>query len=69
MQIVTLALVQHVRPVAGDDLAKLWYVIPVCLVAAVLGLRVFNALSNAQFKNVVLVVLSVSGVLLLTRSW
>ena len=64
MQIVTLACLQYASAAHFSRIAGLWMFVPVSLVAAGLGFSIFQRLSNEQFKNVVLVLLIASGVLM-----
>lgn len=69
MQIVTLAMVEPMRPSATGDLTTLWIFVPVSLLAASVGFRLFRGLSNAQFRAVLLAVLIASGLVLVFRSF
>jgi len=68
MQIVTLAMVEPMRPSGTGDLTSLWVFVPVSLLAASVGFRLFRGLSNAQFRVVLLTVLIASGAVLVLRS-
>ena len=69
MQLATLIMVEHVRNMAGGSLYSLWMLVPVSLVSASVGFRLFRYLTANQFRVVVLNMLVASGLLLVLKSW
>lgn len=67
MQIATLLLIGQVQD-GISSLGSLWLLVPVSLLSASVGFRLFSGLSNSQFRLMLLTVLITSGSLLIFRS-
>jgi uncharacterized membrane protein YfcA len=68
MQMATLALLHHVRPIEVGMLSSLWIYVPFSLLAAGLGFGIFRRLTHVQFRVVLLAMLIVSGGLLMLQN-
>lgn len=69
MQIATLAGLELLNRSPTDALVELSSVVPVAVLGAYLGFSVFERVSTAQFKSIVLTLLGLSGALLVAEGW
>lgn len=67
MQVATLAFLEIIDRDNTEGLLDLWSIVPVAVLAAYLGFSLFQRISSAQFKPIVLTLLAVSGALLVAK--
>ncbi len=68
MQVSALVLLYNMAGMTEHSPGPLWIYVPVALLSAYTGMKLFAKLSDRQFRSVVVVMLAVSGLLLIARA-
>jgi uncharacterized protein len=68
MLVVVAALYVQQGMVTAEVQGWMWWVVPAMVVPAVLGMRLYRGMSDAAFRQLILVMLSLSGVAMLASA-